>query len=223
MLKTILAFDTSMSSCSVSLLHNNNIYNFTKVCHKNHTKYILPMIKKILKINNISLNAIDIVAISKGPGYFSGIRIAISVAQGISLGLNLSSIIALSTILIMAEEVWNVYKISQVIAIINVNKNNIYIVKYVRNIHGLWIKLSKETILHVVHITKNTFPKGKTWALIGNGWNVLSKNILKELFITNIISPNSKYLISLILSNIYYQKTTFLHEITPRYLHERTL
>ncbi|AAO27026.1 putative protease precursor [Buchnera aphidicola str. Bp (Baizongia pistaciae)] len=221
MLKTILAFDTSMSVCSISLLHKNRKYNIQKECRNNHTLYLLPMIHEILKKNHVSLNEINIIATSKGPGSFSGVRIALAVAQGISLGLNLPHVISLSTILIMAEQVWNNHKISKVLAIITVNKTSVYWIQYSRNFHGLWIKKSKAIILNLSKALEKILSLKKQWALVGNGWDKFPKNILKKIFITNITFPNSKYIISLISANSIYQKKEVLHKIIPIYLNER--
>ncbi|XBC39544.1 MAG: tRNA (adenosine(37)-N6)-threonylcarbamoyltransferase complex dimerization subunit type 1 TsaB [Buchnera aphidicola (Chaetogeoica yunlongensis)] len=218
--KTILAFDTSMSQCSIALLYNKNIYCINRICIKNHSNYVLPMIKEILQKKKISLHNIDYISTLQGPGNFSGIRLSLSIIQGLSLGLNNISFIPLSTILVMAQQAWKIYKIKKVLILFVIDKKNIYWIQYIRNKQKkIWVLYSPGEILNIYSIYKKINLLRDKWIVVGNGINLLlNKLTIKNIFITNIQSPNAKYIISLILSNEFYQQKVSLSNITPTYL-----
>ena len=87
----ILAFDTSSSDCSVALYvedeHGGTPSQTTSVnvqALKQHTSVILPMIQSFLEKANLTFADLDAIAFGCGPGSFTGIRIAASLAQGIA-------------------------------------------------------------------------------------------------------------------------------------------
>ncbi|XBC40559.1 MAG: tRNA (adenosine(37)-N6)-threonylcarbamoyltransferase complex dimerization subunit type 1 TsaB [Buchnera aphidicola (Nurudea yanoniella)] len=216
MSKTILAFHSSYFDCSISLLHNNNIYHENKKCNQNQTIYILPMIKNILKINFINLHEIKIIAISTGPGNFIGIRTSIAIAQGLSLGLNIP-IVTLPAPLIMAEQVWKTLNKNRVLMISKKNNQDMYLEKYVKREENFWIKKKSKKILSIKEVQKKLSSLRKSWTIIGNYSKLISKNIYKNLIFSNIYSPNAQFIITLYLSNKRYQKSSLSYKIFPRY------
>lgn len=85
---TILAIETATDACSCALLlPNGNVIE--KIAHipRAHTQIIFPMITEILEEASITLPEISAIAVGRGPGSFTGVRIAVSVAQGLAFGL----------------------------------------------------------------------------------------------------------------------------------------
>jgi len=84
----ILGIDTSTKFCSIGLIEENNIlveynlnvYNFSK----KHSSILLPAIKDMLEWVNLKLEDINGIAVSIGPGSFTGLRIGLGVAKGLS-------------------------------------------------------------------------------------------------------------------------------------------
>lgn len=75
----ILAIDTSSKICSVSVLEDKNvIIEKHNDDEKTHSQKLMPLIDEALKESNLSLDNIDLLACSQGPGSFTGIRIGIS-------------------------------------------------------------------------------------------------------------------------------------------------
>lgn len=105
----ILSIDTSIDCCSVAIYIKKNIHSISSTSKKKHTTNILPMIQKILLNTGIKLSELNYIAFSKGPGNFTGIRIAASIAYSLSLSLKIP-IISVSTLAIMAEKAWRKYK-----------------------------------------------------------------------------------------------------------------
>jgi tRNA threonylcarbamoyladenosine biosynthesis protein TsaB len=88
----ILAFDTSTETCLVSLLVNDETINLAHLAAREHAQRILPMVDQVLAEAGIGLSDCDAVAFGRGPGSFTGLRIAAGIAQGLAFGQDLSVI-----------------------------------------------------------------------------------------------------------------------------------
>lgn len=88
----ILAIDTATNACSAALLCEDVIHERFEVAPRAHTQLLLPMIEQVLTAGGIGRDKLDAIAFIAGPGSFTGIRIATSMAQGLSLGLNIPAI-----------------------------------------------------------------------------------------------------------------------------------
>src|SRR5579871_1229278 len=98
----ILAFDTSSQVCSVALLNGETITSSYQIAPMQQAKLILPMIQKIIKAANITLDELDAIAYGCGPGSFTGMRVANSVAQGLGFAKHLP-LIRISSLAILAQ------------------------------------------------------------------------------------------------------------------------
>ena len=86
----ILNIETSTEVCSVSLAQNGQLLNKKEILEGfNHSRILTIFIEELIKENNIQLKMIDAVAVSKGPGSYTGLRIGVSVAKGLCYGLNI--------------------------------------------------------------------------------------------------------------------------------------
>lgn len=85
----ILAFDTSAEVCSVCLLDGEKQYLEVEQAPRKQAQLLLPMIQQVLQEANLKLSDLDALAFGRGPGSFTGLRIAAGVAQGLSFGADL--------------------------------------------------------------------------------------------------------------------------------------
>lgn len=91
----ILNIETSTEVCSVSLAKNGNIL-FKKESTEglNHSKILTVFIEDLIKENNLEIKSVNAVAVSKGPGSYTGLRIGVSVAKGLCYALDIPLISA---------------------------------------------------------------------------------------------------------------------------------
>ena len=88
--KKILGIETSGELCSVSLFFSPEKYDERNILMKHiHSEKLVPMIDEILKSNSIEAKELDLVAVSNGPGSFTGLRIGMTAAKGIAFAANL--------------------------------------------------------------------------------------------------------------------------------------
>ncbi len=83
----ILALDTSSECCSVSLYEGTQpLGSASAQTPRSHTQLALPMLSDLLAEHKVTLAEVDAIAFGKGPGSFTGIRIASALAQGLAFG-----------------------------------------------------------------------------------------------------------------------------------------
>jgi tRNA threonylcarbamoyladenosine biosynthesis protein TsaB len=85
----ILALDTATEACSVAICTEDGVIGRCREVGRGHAELILGMVDEILAESGISLGGLDGIAASVGPGAFTGVRISVSVAQGLAFGSGL--------------------------------------------------------------------------------------------------------------------------------------
>lgn len=80
----ILALDTATQACSTALLTDDTAITRELLTERGHAEHILSMVAAVLAEARIELEAVDALAFGRGPGAFTGVRLAASVAQGLA-------------------------------------------------------------------------------------------------------------------------------------------
>jgi len=99
----LLILDASSSLCSVTLLKGDERFELTEQQPRRHAQRLLPMVDEVLRLGHIAKSELDGIAYARGPGSFTGIRIAVSVVQGIAMGLELP-VYGFSTLQLLASQ-----------------------------------------------------------------------------------------------------------------------
>ena len=89
----VLAFDTSAAHCAVSLFINGECFDERiEPMVKGQAERLFPLCEKILTLANISWRKLDAIGVCIGPGNFTGVRVGVSAARGLSLSLEIPAI-----------------------------------------------------------------------------------------------------------------------------------
>jgi tRNA threonylcarbamoyladenosine biosynthesis protein TsaB len=88
----ILAVDTATERCSVALLLDGRLIERVQETPRGHADLVLPMVQSVLQEAGVKLSHLDGLAYGRGPGAFTGVRIAVGVAQGLAFGAALLTV-----------------------------------------------------------------------------------------------------------------------------------
>ncbi|MFL0809639.1 MAG: tRNA (adenosine(37)-N6)-threonylcarbamoyltransferase complex dimerization subunit type 1 TsaB [Agarilytica sp.] len=90
--RNILAIDTSTERCSAALIAAGQLSARSSDRPQSHAQSLLPMIDALLQDAKLSLAQLDAIALTLGPGSFTGVRIGLSVVQGLAYGANVPTL-----------------------------------------------------------------------------------------------------------------------------------
>lgn len=120
----ILALDSSGLVASVALLEDDNLLaEYTVNYKKTHSQTLLPMLDEIVQMTDTDLSSVDAIAVAKGPGSFTGLRIGSATVKGLGLALD-KPIIGIPTVEGLAM---NLYETDAVICpLMDARRNQVY-------------------------------------------------------------------------------------------------
>ncbi len=120
----ILGIETSSLVAGVAVVTDDVVTAEYNINHKKtHSQTLLPMLDEITKMAEIQLDTIDAIAVSGGPGSFTGLRIGSATAKGLGLALDIP-LIHIPTLEAMAYNFWGTEK--HVCPIMDARRNQVY-------------------------------------------------------------------------------------------------
>jgi len=164
---TLLALDTATEACSVALLHDGKVLTHYEVIPRLHAQKLLPMIKDLLAEAGIGLSALDAIVFGRGPGAFTGVRIAIGVVQGLAFGLD-RPVLPVSNLAALAQRAFRERGVTQVASAIDARMDEVYWGCY-REIAGEMQLVATEAVMAPENAVLPDAASGE-WFGAGTGW-----------------------------------------------------
>ncbi|MCY7353549.1 MAG: tRNA (adenosine(37)-N6)-threonylcarbamoyltransferase complex dimerization subunit type 1 TsaB [Lysobacter sp.] len=97
----LLAFETATEACSVALWIDGEVRERFAIAPRQHAELALPWADALLADAGIAKSQLDVIAVGRGPGAFTGVRLAIALAQGVALALD-RPVVPISTLAVLA-------------------------------------------------------------------------------------------------------------------------
>jgi tRNA threonylcarbamoyladenosine biosynthesis protein TsaB len=161
----LLAIETATEACSVALIHGDELIARSEIAPRRHTELVLPMADALLAEAGIGRHALDAIAVGRGPGAFTGVRLAVSLAQGMALALDLP-VITISSLAALALEAPEEDD-TAILAVIDARMGEIYAACYRRDGEGGLVALDDERICTAESLN---LPEASAWQVVGSGW-----------------------------------------------------
>jgi tRNA threonylcarbamoyladenosine biosynthesis protein TsaB len=163
----LLAFETATEACSVALLVDGDVRERFEIAPRRHAELALPWAEGLLADAGITRSQLDAVAVGRGPGAFTGVRLAISLAQGIALALD-RPMVPVSTLAVLAAGLPEPSDADDVriLAAIDARMGEVYLGAFQRGATGV-IALGEERVVRPEHAE---LPQGEGWHGVGTGF-----------------------------------------------------
>ena len=147
----LLALETATEACSVALYLDGEVIERFELAPRRHAELTLPWIDELLARAGIAKSQLDAVACGRGPGAFTGVRLAVAMTQGLALALDRPAI-GVSTLETLALPAMRALDAqgdtrSGVLAAIDARMGEVYLADYRRNESGAWVRYGEERIL----------------------------------------------------------------------------
>lgn len=213
----ILALDTSTEICSVALCCDDKIFDRYEIAAQRHTELLIPMIESVLNEAGITREELDVLAYTKGPGSFTGLRITVGVTQGLSLALDIPAI-PISTLQVIAQRCFREFNKTNVLVAIDARMNQVYWGGYQLSSKNIMQEIINDRLDNPQNIS---VPNENCFFGAGNGWNVYRNELIsqiKHLEAYSTLFPHSRDMIPLaqfFLANGCYVNA---EQIKPIYL-----
>lgn len=211
----ILAIDAATEACSVALQIGDDVISQFEVAPQQHSQKLLPFVDQVLAQADLSLSQLDAIAYGQGPGSFTGVRIGVSVTQGLAFGADLP-VVGISNLAAMAQQAIATTKCQQVVTAIDARMAEVYFALY-QNDQGLAQLVDKETVIKPELLTAMELNQA---ASAGTGWQTYG-DILAPKFAcerTDIDLPSAEFILPLAAAKVAAGETVSAEQAQPNYV-----
>lgn len=161
----ILGIEASGQVASVAIINDDTVLGEYTINHKKtHSETMLPMIDEVVRMTETNLEEIDAIAVSKGPGSFTGLRIGSATAKGLGLALN-KPIISVPTVDAMAFQLWGTDKL--ICPIMDARRRQVYTGLY-QFINGEFTVLEETKLCTIDELLVELNERGKEVVFLGD-------------------------------------------------------
>ncbi|HLT44967.1 MAG TPA: tRNA (adenosine(37)-N6)-threonylcarbamoyltransferase complex dimerization subunit type 1 TsaB [Luteimonas sp.] len=160
----LLAFETSTEACSVAVWLDGEVRERFEVAPRRHAELALPWAERLLAEAGVARTALDAIAVGRGPGAFTGVRLGVAIAQGIALALDLP-VAPVSTLAALAAPAGG----DRILAAIDARMGEVYLGAFERR-GDVLAPLQEEAVGAPSDIP---VPEGDGWHARGTGFDAV--------------------------------------------------
>ncbi|WP_445144434.1 tRNA (adenosine(37)-N6)-threonylcarbamoyltransferase complex dimerization subunit type 1 TsaB [Dyella sp. Tek66A03] len=171
----LLAIETATEACSVALIHGDEVIARSEIAPRRHAELVLPMADALLAEAGLGRHALNVIAVGRGPGAFTGVRLGISLAQGMALALDIP-VVTVSSLAALALEAPE--DDAAILAVIDARMGEIYAASYRRDDNGGLVALDEERVCMPAALA---LPHASHWHVVGTGWGTYAEALRARL------------------------------------------
>ena len=182
----VLALDSSGIVASVAVVEDDTLVaEYTVNYKKTHSQTLLPMLDEIVKMTELDLKAIDAIAVAKGPGSFTGLRIGSATAKGLGLALD-KPLVGIPTVEALA---YNLYDVNGLICpIMDARRKQVYTGIYRYEDHRL-MTVKDQMAVGIEELLSMLNDMGEAVTFLGDGVPVFKDIIADKLTVPFSFAP----------------------------------
>ena len=173
-----------MAHTSVAIVSDDDLIGeYTVNYKKTHSQTLLPMLDEVAKMVELDLSTIDVIAVSAGPGSFTGLRIGSATAKGLALALNKEIV---PTVDALAYNMWGCRDL--VCPLMDARRNQAYTGLY-RFSDGKMDTLIKQCVVQIDEIIDKINKEGQKVIFLGDGVPVFKEYIRENITVPYDFAP----------------------------------
>jgi tRNA threonylcarbamoyladenosine biosynthesis protein TsaB len=172
----LIAIETATEACSVALWIDGEVRERFEIAPRRHAELVLPWADALLAEAGIAKSQLDAIAVGRGPGAFTGVRLAIALAQGIALALD-RQVVAVSTLAALAMRVAP-GEGDRMLAAIGARMGEIYLGAFARDAEGLVVPIESEQLVRPDAVAPRI---GSDWIGVGTGFDADNGALVRTL------------------------------------------
>lgn len=194
----LLALDTSSDACSVALQCDEALFERHVVQPKVHTLALIPMIEAVLADAGIGIRDLDAIVAGIGPGSFIGVRIAVSVAQGLAFAGD-RKVVPVSSLAAVAAESFGVSGAPRIVVAQDAHMNEVYLARFENGSDGLPLPVDDPVLHGISGIDWLEGEGAGRWLAAGAGWRrypeLLACNEAQLAGVLDVHVPRARFLL----------------------------
>lgn len=218
---TILALDTSTDVCSVALSYGNTVFSQFYEGDKKNTDVILDMIETVLSDAGAQKSEIELICFARGPGGFTGVRVATGLAQGMSFGLDIP-VLPISTLMLMAMGAHKQHGAQQVTVINDARMNEVYSATYAFSNEAFGQKIKTVIEENIATPADVCLPEQSGYG-VGSGIGAydLESGLIEQGYALDLtLKPDARYLLELAQYSQFEHSAVTADQALPVYLRD---
>ncbi|MEM7280444.1 MAG: tRNA (adenosine(37)-N6)-threonylcarbamoyltransferase complex dimerization subunit type 1 TsaB [Pseudomonadota bacterium] len=176
----ILAIEAASPLCSAALFIQGVTYERCRLVPQGHGQWLLPMIDGLLEEGNTTLGESSAIAFGRGPGTFTGVRMATAVAQGLAFGVDVP-VLPVSTLQMLAQGVHKDTDVDKVVVATDARMDEVYWASFDCS-SGMASPISDEVLCKPGQVPSLS---GAGWYGVGSGFKQYPK--LSEVYSDQLI------------------------------------
>lgn len=220
-MSNILVIDTSTEACSVALQVGETVYSDYQVAPRQHGELVLPMVDSLLEQAQIKLSDLDVIGYGQGPGAFTGLRICISIVQGLAYGADVP-VVGVSSLQAMAQAAYESTGEKNILSAIDARMGEVYWGIYQWQ-EGVMRLVGEEEVANPESVTISQLDSSAIYRAVGSGWQTYPDQLAQRSNVSLVIEeevsfPNAEEMLPWVAEQLAKGLAVDAEQAQPVYL-----